>query len=1063
MSRFKGIISGALLGASLMSAPEAHARKPKPPEPSPAQEQMKRMERQQEKMMAEQARMQARLAKDRSRITKSQRAQQETLMRRAIPGYAERMKAEAKAQKEAAKEVKQAAREPIEQPVEETPVEPLPEDIRAQEEQRALEQSQRILEGIEERKDNEAMRKEVHRIHEAEQDARAEIRQEDKKISDRKKRDDFIADSGLVEGEDGLWRNPEIAGNEYFFTEQGVYSHQVSQMDNETNHAYFFLPYDIKWKELQTGWETKTEQDWLSVRKPAEETPVDVVAPPETPPESTPAVEPLSKEEERLRQEAEAAVEAQMQEIMDSQAETGEATPAKIINTGEDTTVEVVATPPEVIKAMGKPQKAEKPPKPETPEEREIAALLKESDKARHDYYARFLTPEMIKELKESDRYIKYALLQDKIRELDAGLKREETEAVFQQMQYLKLPLALSDYQYAANAAAGFGDVVTQRERLTLALNSQGVDSSSDEYLKAKAELEAIDATYGRVILIKQKKYEEDQEPLLPALMPEDPIQRWVAYWAMEANKKIGDTVEVLLPAGEYDFGENHFVVVPGQPVQIIRETTVSSEIPTEPVAEAAPEIVPEVEQPPAVADVDEFPLPQPEIKEETIPEGKIQAPLPEKLLEKYPESVRQFIIDYQLAYSNERWVGESPSRIYKITKDKIFYRGNDDTFGYMQIDQLPNGNWQDCTEEEWHAAKIIEETEAEQPAPVEEEAARELTVSEKKENFITSHNLTKEEDDIWYNPERTASYLFSDKGVYSRADHTFEDGMITRYQFMDYRDWDGKGYALDWWPTDERRWNAMIKYNGKETRADERIKARKEAYEARHARNLAYLDKKAEVIPTEQDLLRQQVEEMRLAGQVITLHPETERALERMTPEEKKAESLRLIEEIGRLSTKNEWGGIEEKYRTLLKLSLPIPSEIYYLASQAARDIGDTEELYKRLKLAQAARAEQGENPELSHNMDAVELDYGRVIIKNASEGELVLQIAEPPFARDKSQAYTYARQMLKTPGAVYYGWLPVGSYTIGDVSFVVDPSRQPDEPKQVSEETPEAVYIAK
>lgn len=149
-----------------------------------------------------------------------------------------------------------------------------------------------------------------------------------------------------------------------------------------------------------------------------------------------------------------------------------------------------------------------------------------------------------------------------------------------------------------------------------------------------------------------------------------------------------------------------------------------------------------------------------------------------------------------------------------------------------------------------------------------------------------------------------------------------------------------------------------------------------------------------------------------------------------KISHEEPMAEALQ--EQMVQLARKNRWDGVDQAYDQLLALK---PARVrpasHVLAGVAAHLELDISTAIRRLAMA---------GPEGRAELAAVQRAYGKVIIKPAQRAGLrATAMPEDPRAR---ALYEQAAREIAEAG-VYQGWLPVGTYKIGDQAFAVAPSR--------------------
>jgi hypothetical protein len=147
-------------------------------------------------------------------------------------------------------------------------------------------------------------------------------------------------------------------------------------------------------------------------------------------------------------------------------------------------------------------------------------------------------------------------------------------------------------------------------------------------------------------------------------------------------------------------------------------------------------------------------------------------------------------------------------------------------------------------------------------------------------------------------------------------------------------------------------------------------------------------------------------------------------------------AEKLRLTEEQKKLASRNAWTGVERAYNSLLKTKCDLEFDQYLLGAEAARYLGKTWEQYERLTAAK----EFDPQPEIVESLQAIDAAYGRLDITGDPRRRPQLVRPEMPFAPDQRKSIEWAQTVVSETGS-FYGMLPQGAYTVGDLEFTVEP----------------------
>lgn len=163
-------------------------------------------------------------------------------------------------------------------------------------------------------------------------------------------------------------------------------------------------------------------------------------------------------------------------------------------------------------------------------------------------------------------------------------------------------------------------------------------------------------------------------------------------------------------------------------------------------------------------------------------------------------------------------------------------------------------------------------------------------------------------------------------------------------------------------------------------------------------------------------------------------------------------AEHVRLTEEMRRLAKRNAWKGVESAYVELEKLGAKggtrLTFEDHYLGAQASRALGSVNDTYDRLQKALQVGGEKEAVKEALEWLNDLKANYGSVVLTNKLKKPAELSPAQMPFAPDKRNVIVAAQAELAS-GAAYKGLLPIGEYTFGSLTFVVNANQ------------PEAAYV--
>ncbi len=167
------------------------------------------------------------------------------------------------------------------------------------------------------------------------------------------------------------------------------------------------------------------------------------------------------------------------------------------------------------------------------------------------------------------------------------------------------------------------------------------------------------------------------------------------------------------------------------------------------------------------------------------------------------------------------------------------------------------------------------------------------------------------------------------------------------------------------------------------------------------------------------------------LVGSALALSPPGRAA---QTADE--AEHARLSDEIEKLANRQVWTGVERKFRDLERLdSDPTLDDLVYGAT-AARELGDVQHSYERLKAA----ARMGASKEIVDWLWDIDNNYGSVELLTVPSRSADLIVDEMPFDPNQRKAVEAAQESARRDG-IFVGMLPKGDYNFATQRFTVEP----------------------
>lgn len=126
---------------------------------------------------------------------------------------------------------------------------------------------------------------------------------------------------------------------------------------------------------------------------------------------------------------------------------------------------------------------------------------------------------------------------------------------------------------------------------------------------------------------------------------------------------------------------------------------------------------------------------------------------------------------------------------------------------------------------------------------------------------------------------------------------------------------------------------------------------------------------------------------------------------------EVKKAELVRLSEEMQKRALDNKWEAVELRYDDATKLGILLSYRDYKHGAEAARAAGNMEECYERLLLAQTVAVSELDKQEAIQWIADIEANFSRVEIVIKADGVVTLEVSQMPFAPDQRAAITFAQ----------------------------------------------------
>jgi len=147
-------------------------------------------------------------------------------------------------------------------------------------------------------------------------------------------------------------------------------------------------------------------------------------------------------------------------------------------------------------------------------------------------------------------------------------------------------------------------------------------------------------------------------------------------------------------------------------------------------------------------------------------------------------------------------------------------------------------------------------------------------------------------------------------------------------------------------------------------------------------------------------------------------------------------AEHERLAGEMEQLARRQIWSGLEDKFRELETLGVPLRYDELIHGAHAARALGDVQTTFQRLEAAVALDSDD----ETTAWLRSIESEYGQVVLTTSPQRSAALEAVAMPFAPDRRAAVAFAADALSEHGS-FDGRLPAGEYVLAGTSFTVEP----------------------
>ena len=146
-------------------------------------------------------------------------------------------------------------------------------------------------------------------------------------------------------------------------------------------------------------------------------------------------------------------------------------------------------------------------------------------------------------------------------------------------------------------------------------------------------------------------------------------------------------------------------------------------------------------------------------------------------------------------------------------------------------------------------------------------------------------------------------------------------------------------------------------------------------------------------------------------------------------------AEVARLAEEIDSLAQRQVWKGVERKFKEMEAIGAPIPEDAYLNGAYAARELGDMQATFDRLRSAMEIKPTK----EIEDWVQAIDQHYGHVTLVTVPSRGSEFAPAEMPFDPTQRKCVEAAMEKVSETGK-FDGLLPEGDYEFTGQTFRVE-----------------------
>lgn len=151
---------------------------------------------------------------------------------------------------------------------------------------------------------------------------------------------------------------------------------------------------------------------------------------------------------------------------------------------------------------------------------------------------------------------------------------------------------------------------------------------------------------------------------------------------------------------------------------------------------------------------------------------------------------------------------------------------------------------------------------------------------------------------------------------------------------------------------------------------------------------------------------------------------------------DEVQAEHDRLSDDLEKLANRQVWTGVERKFRDLERLGTELTFNDLMYGATAARELGDVQRCYDRLKSAVRMQATK----EIVDWLWDIDNNYGSVELLTVPSRAAELTVDELPLDPNQRKAVEAAMASALQDG-IFVGMLPAGGYEFATQRFTVEP----------------------